>query len=235
MRAIGFQAEPHRVKLNANQDVSFDFALQKAAARWSDLTMFQGGKLLPDGKGKQQLFANCSVCHSFQTRMATAVRDRAGWEDRVSYMRQAMQFALARRFNDQNAADMASYLANTFGLDSTLPKSPEDVTGYKETLRPISDEALNIIYVEYEMPGPNRMPWSAAPDKKGFLWMPFYGGVNKVGRLDPKTGEVKEFPLPVKETAGIHSAVPAPDGSIWFTEFALNKLGKNRSRHGSDH
>lgn len=33
------------------------------------------------------------------------------------------------------------------------------------------------------------------------------------------------FPLPFTKTAGIHSAVPAPDGSVWFTEAALGKFG----------
>jgi hypothetical protein len=33
---------------------------------------------------------------------------------------------------------------------------------------------MNIVYVEYDLPGPNRMPWSAAPDKEGNVWMPYY-------------------------------------------------------------
>ena len=32
---------------------------------------------------------------------------------------------------------------------------------------------MNIVYVEYDLGGPNRMPWSAAPDKDGIVWMPY--------------------------------------------------------------
>ena len=74
-----------------------------------------------------------------------------------------------------------------------LPKSPADLPGYKDTLHQFSDEAMKIVYVEYEMPGPNRMPWSAKPDKDGTFWIPYYGKANKIGHLDPVTGKIEEF------------------------------------------
>ena len=55
---------------------------------------------------------------------------------------------------------------------------------------------MKIVYVEYEMPGPDRMPWSAHPAKDGNFWIPYYGRANKIARLDPDTGEIKEFPVP---------------------------------------
>ncbi len=89
-----------------------------------------------------------------------------------------------------------------------------------------SDEALKIVYVEYETPGPSRMPWSAYPDKDGNFWIPYYGRANKIGELNPVSGVIKEFPVPETGTAAIHSAVPAPDGSVWLTEQGTNKLGR---------
>src|SRR5579864_3364652 len=68
-------------------------------------------------------------------------------------------------------------------------------------------------------------PWSAVEDKDGFIWSPYYGRGNEVTRLNPNTGELIRFPLPFKKTAGIHSAIPSPDGTIWFTEAALSKIG----------
>jgi streptogramin lyase len=85
---------------------------------------------------------------------------------------------------------------------------------------------MKIVYVEYDLPGPNRMPWSAHPDKDGTFWIPYYGRANKIGHLDPVTGEVREYPVPNLGTAAIHSAVPAADGSVWLTEQGSNKLGR---------
>jgi virginiamycin B lyase len=90
----------------------------------------------------------------------------------------------------------------------------------------VSDDGLKITYTEYEMPGPNRMPFSAAPDKDGKLWIPDMGSANTLGWLDPKTGAVQEFTAPNSFAAGIHSAVPAPDGSVWISEQAANKVGR---------
>jgi len=76
------------------------------------------------------------------------------------------------------------------------------------------------------MPGPNRMPFSATPDKDGKLWIPNMGSVNTLGWLDPNTGAIQEFTAPNSFAAGIHSAVPAPDGSVWISEQAANKVGR---------
>jgi len=227
IRAVGFTTDPRSaVNLTADQNISFDFALQKGAVRWSDLSLYQGKRLLPEGKGKETLSANCYVCHGFQTRMASVRRDEAGWRDRVDYMRQAMAFQLSARFTDENENEVVSYLTSVFGQDSTTPSSPADVPGYKDTVRPFSDEAMNIVYVEYDVSGSKGLPWSASPDKDGNFWMPYYGRGNEVARLNPNTGEVKHFSLPFEETAGVHSVVRATDGMIYFTEFALNKLAK---------
>ena len=48
--------------------------------------------------------------------------------------------------------------------------------------------------MEYDTPGPNRMPWSAHPDKDGTFWVPYYGRANKIANLNPVTGEMKEYP-----------------------------------------
>jgi len=141
-------------------------------------------------------------------------------------MRSRMHFLLGPLVNDEAADRVASFIAAAFGPDSVLPKSPADLPEYKNLVRKYDDEAMDIVYVEYDLPGPNRMPWSAAPDKQGNLWMPYYGGANKIGELDPETAVVKEFDVPNEKADGIHSAYPAPDGSVWLAEFGLNQLVK---------
>ncbi len=227
IKATGYRSDPHTgVSLTADQDASFDFALQKTTVRWNEISIYQAGKLWPASAAKDVIFTNCFICHGFQTRMASVRRDEDGWKDRVEFMRDAMHFSLSYRFTDQDAGAVASYLNSLYGSESVLPKSPADMPQYKETLRPFSGEAMNIAYVEYDMPGPSRMPFSAAPDKNGYLWIPNFGIANKISRLDPKTGEMLDFPVPNSGTAAVHSALPAPDGSVWLTEQASNKLGK---------
>src|SRR4029077_6851195 len=68
--------------------------------------------------------------------------------------------------------------------------------------------------------------FSAAPDKKGFLWIPDFGVANKITRLDPKTGEMTDFPILFTGPGGFHSAAPAEDGSVWIAEQGSNRIGR---------
>src|SRR5712671_6681105 len=143
IRAPGFKSDPKSgVKLAADQELTQDFALQKGLVRWSDLSMWQGTKLLPDARGKELLFTHCMACHGFESRMAALVRNEDGWRDRVSYMRDAMGFFVMDPrfgFNDQKAEDVIFYMNHVFGEDSSLPKSPAELPNYKDTLRPFPD------------------------------------------------------------------------------------------------
>jgi virginiamycin B lyase len=230
VKAIGYKSDPRSgVSLGADQNASFEFALQNGMVHWNDLSLYQGKELLPEAKGKETLLGICSACHGFETRIASVTHDESGWRDAVKDMVTSMHFFLSSvgRFNDQNQIDVVSYLTSEFGPDSTLPRSPADLPKYQQLkLGPFSDEAMKIVYVEYQLPGLNRMPWSAAPDHQGNFWMPYYGAANKIGRLNPKSGEVQEFAVPNRGTAGIHSVVPASDGSMWFSEQGANKIGK---------
>lgn len=239
IRALGYKAEPHTgISLSAQQKATAQFSLQKSVVLWSDLSLYQAEKLLPDAPGKRVMMTDgttpgrdspCQICHSYQNKIAPYVRDESGWRGKVEYMVGAMGFTLGpgtiQEVNKHDQDALVSYLTALFGPNSILPQSPADKPEYKDTVHTFGDDAMNIVYVEYELPGPNRMPWSAVPDGKGNLWMPYYGDVNKIARLNELTGEVKEYRVPNAGTAGVHSIVPAPDGGAWFTEAAGRKLG----------
>jgi virginiamycin B lyase len=235
VRAVGYTADPRNgIALTAEQSVTHDVALKTGAVKWSDLSQYQGTELFPDVlgnqvlKGKDVLVGRCFACHGFQSRMASVKRDENGWRDRVNYMRGAMHFFLdsAQPFTDQNAEDVATYISLLFGENSILPPSPADIPGYKNLVRSFGDEAMRIVYVQYEMPNRNRFAWSAVPAKDGMFVVPYYGTANRIARLNPITAAVEEYRTPHLGTAAIHSAVPAPDGSIWLTQQGSNKLGR---------
>lgn len=232
--ATGFRADPRAdVQLGADQKTSFDFALQKRPVRWSDLSTYQGRKLLPrtpeHNLGHQDpFFTTCfQSCHSFQKRMTGVVRDEDGWRDRVKYMNDTMMAGEGRRMTDKEMEDFTAYLTIAFGPESPKPASPEDMPEYKGLVRSFSPKAMNIAYVEYNFPAPGGMgPWSAVEDRDGMIWIPYYGKGNEVVRLNPETAEMEHFKLPFARTAGIHSVIPAADGSVWFVETALGKIAR---------
>jgi virginiamycin B lyase len=232
--AIGYSGDPRPdVALTGEQKAAFDFALKKTMVRWGDLNTYQGRQLLPKTKDhdlsyQDPFFTTCfQSCHSFQTRMTPTAFDEEGWRARVKYMRDTIMAGEGPRLSDEKVEDFVSYLTTAFGPNSPKPKSPEEMPQYKSLVRPFSPAAMNIAYVEYDFAGPNGLgPWSAVEDKDGMLWIPYYGRGNEVVRLNPKTAELTRFPLPFSRTAGIHSVIPASDGTVWFTEAALGRIGQ---------
>ena len=71
---------------------------------------------------------------------------------------------------------------------------------------------MKIVYVTFDMPGSNRFPGSAKPERDGNIWIWEYRG-HWLGKLDPKTGVISEYPIPNVDQASIHSvAVVARTG-----------------------
>lgn len=60
-------------------------------------------------------------------------------------------------------------------------------------------------------------------DQQGRLWFAEHYS-NRIGRLDPPTGEMEEFELPI---AGAYSLLDSVDskGNFWFTEATANEIG----------
>ena len=228
IKAAGYEnAETSKVTLAGDASATKAFALKRGKVSWADLSFEQARKLLPDEKGKSVLWGSCFACHGYETRMYGRGFGLSDFQDRVTYMMTTMHYFLAGRVSEQDQKDVANYMNDMFGKDSKLAKSPEDMPKYAEVAHaPWSDEALKIVYTEYEMPTPSSMPWSAVEDKDGKFWIPMYGAANRIARLDAETAQVEEFTTPHEGTAAIHSAYPAPDGSVWFTQQGSNKVGR---------
>jgi virginiamycin B lyase len=83
---------------------------------------------------------------------------------------------------------------------------------------------LHVQIREFEVPTPKSRPHDPAFAPDGSLW--YTGqGANKLGRLDPKTGEFKEYPLKTPNS-GPHGLVADKDGNIWFTAISGGYVGK---------
>jgi streptogramin lyase len=226
VRAVGYRFEPITgIRLTADQNATYGIALEKGTVHWTDLSNYQGAQLLPDGPGKAKLASACFRCHGFQSRMAAQVRDETGWRDRVNYMRTSFGYLL-KDVNEQDRDNVTAYLTKYFGPDSPLAHSPADLPSYEEVKQPpFSDEAMKIVYVSFELPGSNRFPGAAKPERDGNVWIWEYRG-HWFGKLDPKTGEITEYPIPNVDQASNHSVVVGPDGMIWFSEQATDTIGK---------
>ena len=81
---------------------------------------------------------------------------------------------------------------------------------------PAGVNELDVKIQEWAVPTKGAHPHDPAVGADGALWFTEQM-VNKIGRLDPKTGEFKEYPLATDKNSGPHGLVADKDGNIWFT------------------
>lgn len=223
--ATGFRSDPARlpdVTVQDGKTASVNFTMKKGAVRWSQLTKYQAGILLPDAKGKDVVLQECFNCHAM-SKIGVMGRDRDGWYEAIEHMRQVGVANIKPEVADQATA----YLAAVFGPDADTPQSPAQLPQYQKVKQEhdyFADDSLNIQYVDYQLTGePKDRPGTGKPDKDGSIWMEMGGGLS---RLNPATGELRTWRLPDPTRPFIHEVLPAPDGSVWLTIEAQNKLAK---------
>jgi len=84
---------------------------------------------------------------------------------------------------------------------------------------------LKVTIKEWAVPTKGAHPHDPAVGADGALWFTEQM-TNKLGRLDPKTGEFKEYPLVKGKNSGPHGLVADKDGNIWFTANFGGYIGK---------
>ncbi len=85
-------------------------------------------------------------------------------------------------------------------------------------------QELKVSIKEWTVPTKGAHPHDPAVGADGALWFTEQMA-NKIGRLDPKTGEFKEYSLKVTNS-GPHGLVSDRDGNIWFTGNFAGYIGK---------
>jgi virginiamycin B lyase len=159
---------------------------------------------LPEGKGKEIAAAKCMSCHALEARVGNGYTAK-GWATAVRMM-----------------------------TNHGVPLSKEEVatlTPYLVRNYPEKNKAEAVV-----VPGPIKVSiksWQASTPgaRDGSLW---YSGqmANALGRVDPKTGKVKEYPLKTAHS-GPHGLVEDRDGNIWYTGNTGALIGKLDPKTGA--
>ena len=98
------------------------------------------------------------------------------------------------------------------------------------TSSPLLAFAAFVQIEEWDVPTANSFPHDPAVAPDGSLW---FTGMqsNTLGRLDPKTGKMREYPLTIP-SSGPHGLVADLEGNIWFTANFKGYIGKLDPRTG---
>ena len=244
IRAAGYDLDSaDSAAVSAGRAASLDLALAPASDLASQLSSLEWIMSMPGtNEQKDQLVyqpVSCAYCHTYErimksrhtaeqfvgvlTRMqtyfgdGTAVSSRSG-RGRGQRILHPPDFAERAAGNPNYGGapktELAEYLAsvNLSGGRTTWPYE-------LRTLPRPSGKSTRVIITQYDLPRPDTVPHDFTIDANGIPWYPDQSRM-VFGRLDPRTGATREFPLPALP-AGRHGGVadmqPDQDGNIWFT------------------
>jgi virginiamycin B lyase len=162
---------------------------------------------------KQLLSRNCGWCHSVW-RLVNAPQDSLeDWQALVQRMQNVnTPWGGQGQLSPAGFEVLTNYIAETF-----TPGLRKKVTS-EVMVRP-TGEAARVVFTEWSVPPEFTSTYGAKPDSKGNIW--FQAGGSKdgkpfgaVGRLDPRTGEVKTWPT---AGYGFHDTMIDKQDNVWLT------------------
>jgi streptogramin lyase len=201
IRAVGYTLPGTSVDVGA-QPTQLDLALAKVTSTSKLAMQLSNGELLmsvPGTATQRAGLAGCVNCHTLQRvlfsrfnadEMSQVVRRMAQHTNNSSPLHPWMRptEATARPPADGPSA-LGTYL-------SSINLSSVDTFPFPlKTLPRPKGNATQVIYTVYDLPRPDASPHDEVFDAQGNVW---YSDFNSqfMGKLDPKTGKVVEYPVP---------------------------------------
>jgi virginiamycin B lyase len=189
-----------------------DLAAQLTNTEW--LESFPG----PDAQ--KRVLLECMSCHTLEriarshfdaTAFVPMLQRMQGYANNSTPLHQQLR-VVPQRSDPTLLARAAAYLATV-----NLSAAPKWSYALQTLPRPKGD-ATRVVIIEYRMPRPDIAPHDVYRDAAGRVWFSEFSE-QKLGMLDPATGEVTEYPIPLLKPGspvGTLDLEPGPDGTLWL-------------------
>ncbi|MGH6946103.1 MAG: virginiamycin B lyase family protein [Kiloniellales bacterium] len=158
---------------------------------------------LPEGKGKELVEAVCTGCHQTNQITRSSGYTHEDWLELTGTM-----IDLSSSPSEQK--QIVDYLATSFPPNGR--RAPKLMPGDAQ-----------IAFKEWQTPTLGQRSRDPVEAADGAIWWAGQWG-NLVGRIDPATGEMEEYPLPAN--AMPHSVLLDEAGNVWYTGNKNGTLGK---------
>ena len=202
IRAVGYDlAGPKAADVSGGQAASADITLRPTKNLPVQLTNAEWLASFPGSDGQKKALLNCIGCHDLD-RIVKSPYDAEQFVPVFDRMTQYYPGSTpdhpqrligeARRSLGQGPGmkAIAAYLASV-----NLSKDETWTYPLKTFARP-SGRATRVVITEYDLPRKQIQPHDVVLDADGMVWFTHFGE-QFLGKLDPRTGEVSEYPLPV--------------------------------------
>ena len=226
IRAIGYVLDgPKTVEVPAGKAGVADLKLAKTKNLAAQLSNAEWLMSMPGTDKDKQFLDACSGCHTYKrivdsTYEAQDFRDiifkRMGSYSPGSMPTKPQPLLPGPRGVRPAVSEKAAPAASEF-LAKVNMSSGERSYELKTIPRP-KGRATHVIITEYDLPAKDWEPHDVIMDHEGMVWFSDFGD-QRMGRMDPKTGKVEAFQLPMMKTDGSPKGGleigEAPNGDIW--------------------
>ncbi|HWA50692.1 MAG TPA: hypothetical protein VG742_20655, partial [Dongiaceae bacterium] len=231
IRAIGYDLiGPGAADVTAGARAVADIKLGPTKDLSAQLSNAEWMESMPGTDAQKHNLWDCGVCHTLE-RLVRSKHDAAEFAPLINRMGTYSQGATpahpqVKKGNRGSLSDDAT----PFGDGSTVKAAAEwmatinlshgDTWNYalKTFPRP-KGKATHVIITEYDLPRKDAQPHDVIVDSKGIAWYADFGS-QFMGRLDPKTGKVTDYPVPLLKTdqpRGLLQAEFDKDENIWLS------------------
>jgi virginiamycin B lyase len=223
IRAAGYDLDdPGSVAVKPGKKAEADLRLRATANLAPQLTSAEWLISLPGSQKQKSTLYRCVACHDI-TPIVQSHYDVQSWPKVLARMETwvppSVLSSPVRNPSKASAAPpdpgLVDYLSsiNLHGRATW----PFELRTFPRPKGP----AARVLVAEYDLPGPSSFPHDAVVGRDGFIW---YNDFQRalVGRLDPRSGQTKEWTLPILRPGypeGLLTIKIDRDGNAWIPRF----------------
>jgi len=201
-RAAGFEVDGTRAAdVAAGNAASADIRLKKVKNLSAQLTNAEWMMSMPGTDEQKRFLLNCNGCHTFERIMKSAY-DADGFMQ--IFQRMAGYYPGSTPLKPQRLAGTAIRDVERGGNGrktaewlASVNLSQQQTWSFPLQTQPrLTGRSTRVIITEYDMPNPLIQPHDVVLDREGSVWYSDFGQMF-LGKMDPKTGKVTQYPIPV--------------------------------------
>jgi len=228
IRAVGYQLEPVPVAIAKERPATADLKLSKASDVAAQLTNAEWLASMPGTPEEKAATRGCAHCHtlSLVTRSKHDANEFVEVIERMSgYPPLAFPLMVQKTPSPRigggpvSAERQLAARRKQAEFLSRINLSAGPRWSYEFTTLPRPrGKATRVIYTEYDLPKKTRQPHDVVVDSAGMAWYASFGE-QILGKLDPKTAKVTEYPIPLlkpKAPTGILGMRFDRDENLWM-------------------
>jgi virginiamycin B lyase len=183
------------------QEAKAEIKLKRAKNLSAQLTNAEWLTSMPGTDEQKRFLLNCTGCHTLE-RIMKSTHDADGFLEVIHRM--SLYYPGSTPLKPQRLAGTAARDVERGGNGrktaewlASVNLSEQPTWGFPLRTEPrLTGKSTRVIVTEYDLPSPLIQPHDVMLDREGNVWYSDFGQMF-LGKMDPKTGKVTQYPIPV--------------------------------------